>query len=346
MHFFVSLTGFLLGSMFLLLSLRIGPMFPLGGNTGLCIGYTLCGIIGGGILGSGMGKITSVVRGAVGFGVGFLVLSFVIPMMLMMVLNTRHMQDDIFYLIFILGISFFIAGAIGPSMIKIPGLGGLKRAVLGGSIFGIVGVLISFLSLFFHSKYLVVIGLMYFSAPLLSGGILGGVLKWVWLHSVQEKTPSLNVRKVLQYAAFGVMMVAIGVGFYLLPEYQEKRKINQLLSSGVDINNPPGTTIWYGREIAENAPLHNEVIMGRIKSVRELIKAGADVNLERTDGFTALHLAVMNNREGIAKLLIIEGADVNAKTNDGKTPLHLAQKNPRLTDILISAGADVNDFEE
>ena len=195
-------------------------------------------------------------------------------------------------------------------------------------------------------KYLVVIGLMYFSAPLLSGGILGGVLKWVWLHSVQEKTPSLNVRKVLQYAAFGVMMVAIGVGFYLLPEYQEKRKINQLLSSGVDINNPPGTTIWYGREIAENAPLHNEVIMGRIKSVRELIKAGADVNLERTDGFTALHLAVMNNREGIAKLLIIEGADVNAKTNDGKTPLHLAQKNPRLTDILISAGADVNDFEE
>lgn len=348
-HFFVSLGGFLLGSIFLFLSLRIGHMFPFGGLTGLCIGYMLCGMIGGGIMGSGVGKRTSVVRGAVGFGVGFVVPSFVIPVTMMAAGEVGMYK--IFYIFFAPGIAFFIAGAVGTSMIKMPGLEGLnKKIVLGGCIFGIGGILGGFLSFLFQSENTAITYMVYFSGPAFSGGILGGVLRRLRIHSAQEKPSSLNVRKVLQHTVVGVMIIVLGVGFYLLPGYQEKWRINQLVSSRVDINKPPGTTTFNGIEIAENAPLHNEVIMGRIEGVRELIKAGADVNLERTDGFTALHLAALNNREEIAKLLIIEGADVKAKTSRGATPLHIAvswsHNNPNLTKLLIDAGSDVNARDE
>jgi len=55
--------------------------------------------------------------------------------------------------------------------------------------------------------------------------------------------------------------------------------------------------------------------------VASLLADGADVNAVRTDGKTALHLAVESGHEDVARLLIANGADIEAATGYGNTPL-------------------------
>ena len=73
-------------------------------------------------------------------------------------------------------------------------------------------------------------------------------------------------------------------------------------------------------------------------SVKALCDSGADVNVKRNDGRTALMLA---DNVNCAKALIAARADVNAKSNDGKTALALAtlHGNTPCVKALIPAGA-------
>ena len=78
--------------------------------------------------------------------------------------------------------------------------------------------------------------------------------------------------------------------------------------------------------------------------IRLLIEAGADVDAKNDGGWTTLMTA--NNAEA-ARLLIEAGADVNAKSNSGYTPLMRAaggsvEDSSDLIQILIEAGADLN----
>jgi ankyrin repeat protein len=60
--------------------------------------------------------------------------------------------------------------------------------------------------------------------------------------------------------------------------------------------------------------------------VTALIKAGADVNVAKYDGWTALMLGSNNGHEGVVTALIAAKADLEAKDNNGWTPLIFASR--------------------
>jgi ankyrin repeat protein len=80
------------------------------------------------------------------------------------------------------------------------------------------------------------------------------------------------------------------------------------------------------------------------KVFRELLKAGALVNVKANDGTTALMFACeYTDTPSIVSLIIDAGADVNAKDYDGYSALDYSKNNERFGDIiknlLIAAGA-------
>ena len=86
----------------------------------------------------------------------------------------------------------------------------------------------------------------------------------------------------------------------------------------------------------------------KIKYIKALIQAGADVNVKDKYGKTPLHSALTSESPfdaNITDILIIAGADVNVKDKYGETPLHFAAKHrdTEVTTILLNAGANVND---
>jgi ankyrin repeat protein len=55
-----------------------------------------------------------------------------------------------------------------------------------------------------------------------------------------------------------------------------------------------------------------------------LLEKGANADLQRSDGITALMVASMNGRTDIVSLLLNKGANPDLKTNEGKTAIDYA----------------------
>ena len=75
------------------------------------------------------------------------------------------------------------------------------------------------------------------------------------------------------------------------------------------------------------------------------VKVRRDViNVQKNDGWTALHLAASQGRESIAGSLLARDADMRISTKDGSTASHIAMKNrhERMIQILLVHGADPN----
>ena len=93
----------------------------------------------------------------------------------------------------------------------------------------------------------------------------------------------------------------------------------------------------------EDSPLLDATKHGDVVAVRSLLEGGADPDVARGDGLTALHLAAQQGSLEIAQLLIEAGANVEAKTRIGAhTSLHLASGGAHASVVraLIDAGAD------
>uniref|UniRef100_H3D007 Uncharacterized protein n=1 Tax=Tetraodon nigroviridis TaxID=99883 RepID=H3D007_TETNG len=83
-----------------------------------------------------------------------------------------------------------------------------------------------------------------------------------------------------------------------------------------------------------------EKILGRARQL---------VDVKKEDGFSALHLAALNNHRDVAEILIKEGrCDINIRNNRNQTPLQLAvtQGHTDLVQLLVAEGADVNMEDE
>jgi ankyrin repeat protein len=93
-------------------------------------------------------------------------------------------------------------------------------------------------------------------------------------------------------------------------------------------------------------PLMFTAEKGHLTTVQALLSApGIDINAQKPDGITALHVAVKHGKDDVVKALINKGADVNIADNTGWTPLMFtAEKGPLTTmQALLSApGIDIN----
>lgn len=79
------------------------------------------------------------------------------------------------------------------------------------------------------------------------------------------------------------------------------------------------------------------------KIARKLISAGAALDPQNNDGYTAINLTAWNDRPMVLDVLLKAGANPNISDNDGWTPLMTAvnQGHPVIVDRLLKAGVDL-----
>jgi len=86
---------------------------------------------------------------------------------------------------------------------------------------------------------------------------------------------------------------------------------------------------------------------GHTEIVRILLESGANVNIQNLTGNTALSLAINSNSEEIVKLLLQAGADPNTKSNGWPPLIEAALKGfINICQLLLDAGADINATNE
>jgi ankyrin repeat protein/serine/threonine protein kinase len=93
-----------------------------------------------------------------------------------------------------------------------------------------------------------------------------------------------------------------------------------------------------------STPLMIASYKGHADIVKKHIKAAIEqINFQREDGWTALHLAVHEGKIAVVKLLTDAHADVNAETEDGQTPLYIAIRkgHAAVMKILLQKYADI-----
>lgn len=82
-------------------------------------------------------------------------------------------------------------------------------------------------------------------------------------------------------------------------------------------------------------PMHLAVMGKRLKNVKELINSGANVNVVECNGKqTPLHFACIVGEVEIVKELIKAGAKTDKPDKSGKTPIDYARNNKEITEVL------------
>ena len=118
--------------------------------------------------------------------------------------------------------------------------------------------------------------------------------------------------------------------------------LRYLLEQGADVNEvgtDDGTT-----PLISAFNLHPALSGIRHPDMLELLlEAGADPNKAKSNGDTALHLAVSEGNPGVIRQLIDAGADLEARNSNGLTPLLLATNRgePNVISLLKRCGANI-----
>jgi hypothetical protein len=95
--------------------------------------------------------------------------------------------------------------------------------------------------------------------------------------------------------------------------------------------------------IGSYTPLHIAGKAGSAAVVRELLKAGADVNAVTTNGAAPLHFAAQSGDPDAVGAMLDKGANANARETEwGQTPLVFAAEydRPAAIKVLLKRGAD------
>ena len=81
-------------------------------------------------------------------------------------------------------------------------------------------------------------------------------------------------------------------------------------------------------------------VTGHAPVIKELIKAGADVNATDDDGTAPLHYASSFRDEDCVALLLAHGADVHKADYAGMTPMRIAvqREHEKMIEMLKQAG--------
>jgi ankyrin repeat protein len=118
----------------------------------------------------------------------------------------------------------------------------------------------------------------------------------------------------------------------------QTRRVTELLAQGVspDARDQPGGL----------TPLMMASVGDFQATVKVLLAAGANPNLQRYDGVTALMMGAVAGAEH-AVALLVSHSNLEARDDEGNTALTYAALNDRtdVIDILFKAGADVNTFD-
>ena len=132
----------------------------------------------------------------------------------------------------------------------------------------------------------------------------------------------------------------------LATKSKQVEAVRLLIQKRVDVN--VATTFYnvvrHGPiALVKLTPLHRAAAFGPLEMVRELLKAGADVNARDSRALTPLIFAVATEYPApqILQTLLQAGADVNARDNSGETALDWAEKfgYPDVIAALRKAGA-------
>ncbi len=122
--------------------------------------------------------------------------------------------------------------------------------------------------------------------------------------------------------------------------FSKSKFFKEVSSKDINKRNEEGETI-----------LHQAAEISDYKTVRLLIKKGAEVNARDKNGYTPLHCAVFAKSLENVKVLLRSGAEVNATQYvSGCTPLHSACKiggaGVEIIKELVKAGAEVNQLNK
>ncbi len=113
-----------------------------------------------------------------------------------------------------------------------------------------------------------------------------------------------------------------------------------LIRKGVDLNK----LTFFGPHSNGASPLHLAIENHQVEAVKQLINAGASVDIKNTQGVTPIDVAVMLDSFELTKLLLASEADPNTINVNGVTPLMLAvqRNNLPVVQMLVDAGANID----